>query len=610
MLINRVPATNRLLSITPHRLQIVLAEDGRASLTLLLPPLEELAEIRNLSSKNVSLQESATETSTRLSENFSEELKKLLEKRDRFQKSATYLAHLANFAELARDPEQEHAFLAEGEKISGDVFFTHRRGTNLVARGVTKEAERLFRDLDLEKDVGANLRLAYLYVRREDLEGADEFVLKAIKIDPVDFGARMFKGALSLARGDSRQAIHNFRIALEERETSSLFTNLAIAHIRLGQTDKAFAALKRAIRIEPFNQNAVAVLADLAFVEKRNKEAVASLGKFLEFEQKNPSMWARLARALIESGNKQQALDALKRQASIEESSSVFNNIGVTYSQLGHKQRAAEYFSYAMRKAESDTEYSYRLAARNLLSTFAETERFIDLVTVGKVVLKTDTDFGLAHHRILSDIYTLFIYGIARAGKEQEAERFAKQLLLEVPDAHPSLRAWLMSGLVGALSLKRERWAEAELLAEDGLRLVSELDADDFRRDMLKSNAAFLYLEMGKSQEAARLLSEISKWIHKEPYPTATLGLLQVRKGRIEKGEALYREAMRLTRSTYDKDRIAQKMHLELGKKLIEVNKRLARRHLVKAVRDFPITDAITEEAKSVLAALPSDTLQ
>jgi len=55
-----------------------------------------------------------------------------------------------------------------------------------------------------------------------------------------------------------------------------------------------------------------------------------------------------------------------------------------------------------------------------------------DLVTVGKVVLKTDTDFGLAHIEFSLTFIRFFIYGIARAGKEQEAERFAKQLLLEV----------------------------------------------------------------------------------------------------------------------------------------------------------------------------------
>jgi tetratricopeptide (TPR) repeat protein len=605
MLVNRVPALSRLLSITPHKLEIVLAEDGRARLMLLLPPLEELTAIKNLSPQNVSLFESAANTGIRLSADFDEELKRLLQKRERFQKSPTYWAHLANLAELARDQKAEYAFLEDAEKVSDSNFFRHRRAVNLATQGEPKKAEDLFKTLDLDTDVGANLRLAYLYVRRQQLERAWEFVERAVDIDRIDFGARMFQGALWLAQGEPRRAIHSFRIAAEERETSALFTNMAIAHIRLRQPDKAIGALKRAIRLEPFNENAVATLADLTFAEKRNREAINSLDRYLEFEQKKPSMWARLARALLESGNKQRALDALKRQASIEESAAVFNNIGVTYSQLGNKERAAQYFAYALQKAKSEKQFSYKLAARNLLSALAETEKFIDVVAVGKEVLKADTDFEAARHRTLSDIYTLFIYGVARSGKQREAEQLARRLLMEIPEAHPRLRMWLTSCLIGNLALQRDKWQDAERFVEQGLQMLKDVDPDDTRRDILLNNIAFLYLETGKKQEASRLLSLISKWIHKEAYPTATLGLLQMRRGRIKKGEVLYREAIKLARTAHDKDLIAQKMHFELGKLMMDVNPRLARQHLTKAARDFPKTEQITAEARKLLAALP-----
>src|SRR4051812_36536574 len=123
MLINRVPALIRLLEIAPHKLEIVLAEDGRSRLTLLLPPLEELVAINNLSANNFSLFESAASASVKLSESFAQELKSLLNKRDRFAKSPTYWTYLANFAELASDKEAEHAFLIDAEKLSQGTFF-------------------------------------------------------------------------------------------------------------------------------------------------------------------------------------------------------------------------------------------------------------------------------------------------------------------------------------------------------------------------------------------------------------------------------------------------------------------------------------------------------
>jgi len=567
--------------------------------------LEELATIRDLTAKNVSLSETVAEISVRLAANFEEELRRLLQKRDRFRASPTYFVHLANLAELAGDLTNEHAYLAEAEKVSKDSFFTHRRAVNLLAQGKTDDAQSLFKKLDLNDDVGANLRLAYIFVRKEQLDRAAEFVEKAIYIDPIDFGARMFQGALALAKGELQRSIHSFRLAADIRETAALFSNTAIAYIRLGQADKALRALKRAIRIEPFNQNAVAILADLTFAEKKSKDATASLERYLEFEQKDASMWARLARALIECGSKQRALDVLNRQASVEESSSVYNNIGVVHSRLGNKQKAAQYFTFALKKAKDERESGYLLASRNLLSTLVEGEKFVDAVTLGKEILKSDIDFQAARDPIFSDIYALFIIAVARSGKEREAEHFAQRLLQEVPNAYPGLKVSLVTGLIANLALRADKWTEAESLAIAALGLTDQLNPSDLRRDMLKNNIAFLFLEMGKTQEAVKLLSEISRSIHKEAYPTATLGLLQMKKGRLDKAEQLYREAIRLARTTRDKKRIEQKMHFELGKRLLEIDKSQARRHLTKAVRDLPITGEITKQAQNLLATLP-----
>jgi len=153
----------------------------------------------------------------------------------------------------------------------------------------------------------------------------------------------------------------------------------------------------------------------------------------------------------------------------------------------------------------------------------------------------------------LSDIYTLLFTALARCRKEQEAERLAKQYSSKCLTL-TQLACVAKSGLVGALSLKREKMAEAELLAEDVLRLVSELDADDFRRDMLKSNAAFLYLEMGKSQEAANFFLRLVSGFTRSRTQLRQLGTTSVRKRGALKKERPYTErAMRLTRSTYDR---------------------------------------------------------
>ncbi len=605
MLVHRVPARSRQLAITPHSLELVLAEDGKARLTLLLPPIEDLKEIQKLASGNLSVHQNAELARARLAGDFADHLKALLAKRERFGSSSTFVAHLANLAELAGDYKAEHEFLLEGEQSTGLPFFRHRRGVNLIAQGQVEDAQSIFESLDLNSDVGANLRLAYLYVCKQNFRDAEQFVTQALSVDPIDFGARLFHGALAIARGDTRSAINSFRIASEERETSALFGNLAIAYLLSRQSEKAIRALRRAIALEPFNENAVAMLADVSFREKKGKDAIRALECYLEFEQRSAQMWARYARALMECGQSDKALAALKRQASIQESAGVYNNLGVIYGRLGDKKRAAEYYAYAMRKGV-EGEHDYLLAARNLLSAFAEVGAFGDLVAVGKEIIRSDSEGNAAKDKVLSDIYVLFVYGVSQFGGRREADVFSERLLLELSEPNTRLKVYLAGGLLGSWALRHEKWDEGSKLAEKALGWTTALDDDDPRRITFKNNAAYFFIEMGQYERASLLLSEISQFIHKEAYPTATLGLLQLRKGRVEKGEALYREAIRVAKTKRDKQRLSQKMNLELGKALLDVQVNVARRHLQKAADAKGVEEEIAEEAKEILLRLSS----
>ena len=78
----------------------------------------------------------------------------------------------------------------------------------------------------------------------------------------------MFDGAIQLWKGNWERAIRSFKVAAIENNSSSvLFVNLAAAYWRLGETDKAIRALKRAIFLDPVNENAVRFFADVMHLE-------------------------------------------------------------------------------------------------------------------------------------------------------------------------------------------------------------------------------------------------------------------------------------------------------------------------------------------------------
>ena len=102
-------------------------------------------------------------------------------------------------------------------------------------------------------------------------------------------------------------------------------------------------------------------------------------------------------------------------------------------------------------------------------------------------------------------------------------------------------------------------------------------------RATLINNFAFVLAEDGQTAAAESMLSKISSLIHLQPYPTATLGLICLRKGKVDRGRALYSEAIGLALDRFHKDRIRQKLNFELGKYWIDTDTNKARNYLAKA---------------------------
>lgn len=605
MLEHKLPIANSRLAVAPAQVRVILVEEGSNVLSAIMHPLEELREISMLARGNFSIKQVSDHNHARLCDRIRHDLTWLLEKEARFATSPTFQSHVADLHEMLGEIEAAQSRLAVAANLSSNPSLQHRMGANFIAMGMQDEALRLFGGMDLGTDVHANLRLAYLSTRNDRIDDAIVAVDRALGISPTDFGGRLFRGALALAKQEFPRAILNFKLALEERQSVAAYTNLAISYVLIQRPDRAFAALRKAIALEPYNEHAVGLLADLAFLEKRNNIAIKPLERLLEFEQKAEGNWARLARALLDSDQKRKAVDALKRQASVRESSAVFNNLGVAYDRLGEKRKAMQYFRHAMSVAPQGDSDAMLMPARNLISVLCQENEYPAARVAALKVIESDSKCSLTLNPVFSDIYAFYFAALVRTGERKEALRFSKKILKEVPDAVPGLRVWLAASLVAEYGMVPEKFEEALELGLQETGALSSLERDDIRRHMLHNNLAFLLIEMGRFDEAQQHLAKISRYFHVEPYATATLGLLNLKRGFIDKGQALYEEAMRLAPFARDRHRIAQKMNLELGYAMLERgDASQARRRLMMAARDNEPIPQISDRAKELLMTL------
>lgn len=605
MLIKENPNEIKSLVIGSHAIEVVMSEDGVSPLSLVVPPYEDISEIQALQHTHFSIKEWTLALQAPMVAMLRSERLRLLKKYEKYSQSPIYLNRIANLASIAGDFEEEGRYLQEASYLSDDEFFSNGVAESLIARQFNTQAEALLAKADLTKNLYANLRLAAMYALREDIPKAVDRVAAALDIDPLDFSARLFDGALKLWSGENEKAILSFRIASEKRPNSAaLHTNLAVAYVRLGRKEKALQCLKMAVAIDPLSLNAVTFLADIAHALNRNEDAIPSLRYFIRYEQKNSGVWGRLARALLKIGEASEAIAAVKRQASLEDSSRVWNNLGVAYNVKQDRKKALESFKHALTLASDQKDFGFCIAATNFAALSIGHTRPEEILKFIDEIVRPENIASFASHRELSKIFPIKLRSLLSARRVKDAAAFGEEVL-QWKHADPDLITGIAMGLMSLYSLNEGGGARALEIARkfSDLGLYGRFFNEEDRIDLL-NNIAFVFAEHDDLEQAARHLQAISGQIHKQPYPTATSGLLHFKKGHIELADQLYGEALRLCRNVEDKSRIRQKWNLELGKAAMVAEPRKALRFLIKA-RQEDAEAGIANQAAALIKALP-----
>jgi len=607
MFLDKIPEDQPNLLVIGENVELVISEDETNPLAFILPPTEDLSEMDWLSNKNFSLKDLTSSYDEKNKDAFSDDFENLQRKIKKFDDSPVAFNRLANLAVLRGDLSLEAEYLQRASELSSDVFFAHRKGENLISRGLNREAEIAFSKLDTSTDYYANLRLASFEIWRRDYDKARALVANAVKLDPVEYGARLFEGALRLIDGEPAKAVHSFRIAIDDRPNSSVaYTNLAVAYVQLSLDEKAIASLKRAVALNPLNANALVMLADLTFKVGQDQDAVPALRYYVQFEQKSSAIWARLARALLEIRAYDESIDALKRQGSIEKSSAIWNNLGVAYHRKRDHGKSLSAFKYAMTFDNEKKGKNFFLAARNIAITLANEKQNEGLLKFIRMIFSFDEESLIIRDSTLADLVSLYIQTLAHMGEISLAAEISESMLRN-QNVVSSLRIFAATGLLSFYSFRDKEQDRALQLAKESAEWLGLIDKKDVRlKERLINNIAYVFADNNRVPDAEIFLSKISHLIHKEPYPTSVLGLIHFRKGNVEKATGLYDEAVHLALDRSDKTRIRQKLYIELSNYWRLSDTARAKRFLIKAIEAKNGDKELINRARSLLLNSPA----
>lgn len=605
-----VPSVNQRIEVLQRRIQVTIGGGSFDPVCVEFPPVEEISRMRGLASGHVSFYQVHRDSMPGLQQAFRETAKAIEKKREKYRDSPGFHARLADVFFLAGDSAKAYELNDVARNLSGETIFGLRYGSDLIADGRFSEADRLFielRELDPAERLARRAAVALLMNNKEE---AYKLATSAVETSPDNDKARYLLGLTCLVRSECAQAIRHFRAASEGYSRSvPLLVNLAISHVCLGQNDKALDALRKAVNINPIHKTAVCMLADLAFSCERATISIRTLETYLQYDQRSADVWARMARAYFAVGEFEKSLTSLRNQGAIEEASTVWNNMGVVAHELGREAFVGQYFTRAVRLAENSQDPEvWGTPVRNLLAWLIEHGQIEEALKLGKKAIERDLDGTIIEKDEYSDIYLFYLFALSRSRFREEFERVAHSLA-ENSRASEKVRLGAYIDLIHYHTLVLGDLTPALENADRALQLLNSMKV---RRDgaymMLVNNIAFAMLEVGKLDVANSLLNRLSECFHKDPYVTATLGLYHFKKGDLERGEDLYREAISMIANKPLKIRFLQKLHLELGLGYSQRGEsRTAAKHLTHARDAKGGSEVITRHAQVALGRLSTE---
>jgi tetratricopeptide (TPR) repeat protein len=595
---------------TKHKAtNIVVGEDGNLSISIDLPSAGELIESHCTPIPQLSIKEVCSLDPFNFTELINSELSNLKKKFSRFKDSPTFISKFAGLTTLSGDLDSSEKILSENVSETSNPFLMQALGNVCVLKGDYNKAVEVFSRHELSDDVFSRLRLAYLKSKSNEFPEAQKHLEKAIELDPTDYRSRMFSGAMHLQNGECEKAIRDFRVASEQKDDSSaLHVNLAVSHWSLGHTEKAIRELKKAVRINPLNENAIIFYSDALFVLKEYEKSISHLEFFTQFDEKSEFVWERLARSYYFSKKYTKSKLALEKQASLGSSSSIWNNLGLVHWKLKDGIKAISNLNKSIKMAEKEKDaakISYPvLNLAGILNEINRNDDCIDFVNGFNAIDSTEVN-----EEIRTKIYIQVLIALEATSNYKAFTKKINELVNNYEYKNVENIVVLYIYKIYSDTVIEGNFELVKESIDCLLRIVGQNRDHPLSKEIkmfIYNNICFSLLYFNQTKEAEKFIPYISNYVHEDPYCTATLGLYKIRKGDLANGQKLYTEAISIEKKQKLKPKIRQRMFLELSKHFLSKGDHAqAKKNLNKALKEKYGHNYAIEEAKRLLTALP-----
>jgi tetratricopeptide (TPR) repeat protein len=208
---------------------------------------------------------------------------------------------------------------------------------------------------DLRGDVELLIHIGYLLAQRKEYGESVRYFDMAIDKEPNNHKSYFFKGLAYSFRDNFLLAEKFMKKAIDIDKNDTYYFHLAIVLEKQNKIEETIESLKRAIKYNPNNARACNYLGYLyADRNMRIGESIELIQKALKLEPLNGAYLDSLGWAYYRKGEYAAALKTLldaEKQLETEKApdSIVYDHIGDTYSRMGEKKKAMDYWKKSFR---------------------------------------------------------------------------------------------------------------------------------------------------------------------------------------------------------------------------------------------------------------------